>query len=309
MAVMEITTNIGCKNNCVYCPQAELIRAYSKRSKTLQMSFDVFKTCIDKIPTIVDIGFAGMSEPWLNPECTKMLLYAHKRGHRVFVNTTLVGMNISDISALETIPFRYFHVHLPSEEGYENIEIDDTYLSVLDNLIRSEIEVTYIIHTKNINSKIKLPIEKNKILYIPLHSRCRNIKIKNNSLPDRRGGVIGCERELRWNILIPSADVLLCCMDYGMRHILGNLITSDYYSLFRSKEYRKVKRALKDESLDIICRYCELYAYNVTLATKIKTYKYYPLQLLRNISHHRLNNSLGFLKGIILKLKDKYLAI
>ena len=39
---MEITTRIGCKNNCAYCPQAKLIKAYQKRGGDLIMSLENF---------------------------------------------------------------------------------------------------------------------------------------------------------------------------------------------------------------------------------------------------------------------------
>jgi hypothetical protein len=46
-------------------------------------------------------------------------------------------------------------------------------------------------------------------------------------------------------------------MDYGMKHILGNLVSSDYTSLFNSEEVHKLQKGLNDDSLDILCRYCE----------------------------------------------------
>ena len=89
MATLEITTQIGCKNNCNYCPQETLVKAYKARSDVFEMSFDIFKKCLDKIPKTVRIDFSGMAEPWLNADCTKMVLYpltesdlAHTALHR-----------------------------------------------------------------------------------------------------------------------------------------------------------------------------------------------------------------------------------
>lgn len=75
IGAMEITTRVGCKNMCVYCPQDKFIKAYKKRSDVVQMSLDTFKTCLDKIPHNIHIHFSGMAEPWLNPNCTDMILY------------------------------------------------------------------------------------------------------------------------------------------------------------------------------------------------------------------------------------------
>jgi hypothetical protein len=58
------------------------------------------------------------------------------------------------------------------------------------------------------------------------------------------------------NVLLPDGRVLLCCMDYSMRHILGNLLESDYISLHTSHETQKLLEGVKNENSMIICRSC-----------------------------------------------------
>ena len=77
-----------------------------------------------------------------------------------------------------------------------------------------------------------------------------------------------------------NGDVILCCMDYSQEYILGNLLTSDYNSLFRGKVYADVKKGLRDKSSDIICRYCERYAYEAA-----------PLRRLYHLYINQLENS------------------
>ena len=154
MSSMEITTKVGCKIGCLYCPQEKIIKAYTKRSDTFMMSFDTFKTSLNKIPVGVDLHFSGMSEPWLNPECTKMLLYAHKRGHKIAVFSTLVGMNLTDIDSLQNVPCKSFFVHLPSNEGYERIKVDDNYLKLLEKLVKSTIKLTFCFHGQTPHFKV-----------------------------------------------------------------------------------------------------------------------------------------------------------
>ena len=38
----------------------------------------------------------------------------------------------------------------------------------------------------------------------------------------------GCDETLYHNVVLPNGDVSLCCMDYGLKHILGNLYTQEY---------------------------------------------------------------------------------
>ena len=113
MRTIEITTKIGCVNACVYCPQGRIVAAYAKVSSVTMMSFEVFKACLGKVPKDVLIVFAGMCEPWLNPECTDMVVYAHKHGYKVLVHTTLVNMRPNDVDVLSNCSFRLFDVHLP----------------------------------------------------------------------------------------------------------------------------------------------------------------------------------------------------
>ncbi len=256
MNILEITTKIGCKNACIYCPQDKLMKAYRKRSNLLEMSFDVFKKCIDKVPSNVQICFCGMSEPWLNPECTKMMLYAYKKEHDISVNTTLVGMKLRDADLFTSIPFEYFNVHLPSKEHYEQIDVDEHYLKILKKISKSNIKVSFILQSGMLHPKVQSLIKK-EIYPQGLFTRAGNIKIKHIPLPKRKRGVMWCFQNLSRHILLPNGDVGLCCMDYGLKHILGNLLSSDYDSLFQSKEFRKIKKGLLDESLDILCRYCQ----------------------------------------------------
>lgn len=104
--------------------------------------------------------------------------------------------------------------------------------------------------------------------------------IENKPNPKRKRRVIGCAR-LHHNILLPNGDVVLCCTDFGMRHVLGNLLSQDYPSLFQSGEFLKVKRGQKDETLDILCRCCtDTTLHNVDLRAKI--YNHF-LPSLRNL--------------------------
>jgi hypothetical protein len=68
-------------------------------------------------------------------------------------------------------------------------------------------------------------------------------------------------------------------MDYGLQHVLGNLLTSDYEDLFLSKEFLKIKSGQKDDALDILCRHCDGFAFNINPLTN--TYFYFREALKR----------------------------
>lgn len=60
------------------------------------------------------------------------------------------------------------------------------------------------------------------------------------------------------NVLLPDGRVLLCCMDYAMNHVLGNLIEMDYKDLFQTKIAEETKKAFREEKIVSICRKCEV---------------------------------------------------
>ena len=156
MAHMEITTRIGCKVACSYCPQTALLGAYKQRSKEHMMSLDLFKVCLDKLPKSVGIRFTGFSEPFLNPVCSDMILHAAEQGHAIRVSTTLVGMTPGDVKAIESVPFDLFNVHLPSEDSSEEvIPLNAGYLKTIKSLDESNIRVSYHCLGERVDPKLE----------------------------------------------------------------------------------------------------------------------------------------------------------
>jgi len=245
---------------CSYCPQSLLISRFSKRPEgnLRKMTFETFKTCLDKVPSYVEILFAGMAEPWLNPSCTRMLLYAYEKGHPMAVYTTCSGMTLADLDQFKDVPFIHFCIHLPDAFGQMRMQITTEYVEVVRSCRR-------LIHNTNF------------VVYGPLHPLMA--KALGHDVPDSSLGLISragnlpdrtiprkegplhcpaCGPELNHNILMPNGDVALCCMDYGLDHLLGNLVHQDYEALFKSEAYQKVMRGLKDGTVDTKCRHCEI---------------------------------------------------
>jgi hypothetical protein len=233
------------------------------------MEFGVFQECVKKTPAKVDIHFSGLCEPWLNPECTKMVQYCHETGHKISIYTTAVGMSPSDVEALKSIPFTEFVVHLPSGEGYEKIKINDNYLSTLCCLKQIGIVTSWLCLGKTVDSLVQ-PIVGQKVIYDRLITRAGNVNVGKKRMARRRKGRIRCARNLHHNVLLPNGDVLLCCMDYGMKHVIGNLRDQNYESLFKSQEFLLVVEGLKDETVDSLCRFCDCFVQDVNSYGKVR---------------------------------------
>lgn len=277
-ATMEINTVVGCCNACVYCPQEEVLCNYDAERI---MSLYNFKIYLERIPRYVRIDFSGMAEPWLNPHCTEMVLHAHAGGHEVAVFTTTVGMSLEDISAIQDLPFDTFLVHLPDRDpGNTNIPCDDQYLERIKKLEDGNIAnlcfMTIGEAHPRIREVLKHPLGESGII----NSRAGNVDRSRagtftilGSRTRRRPRQLRCAKvsgkKLNQNILFPDGRVVLCCMDYGMKHVLSNLRDCEYEELFQSPEYGRVVEGLRGES-DTLCRSC---AYGVADSVAFKLFK------------------------------------
>lgn len=255
---IEITSRIGCRNMCKFCPQEKIIREYGKKSNEYEMSFDTFKICLEKVPKDVRIDFSGMAEPWLSHECTKMLLYAYNSGHKkIAVFTTGVGMTLDDIEKIKHIPFEVFCVHLIDREHNTKIIFDKSYFNLINKINTSNINNLEYMTMGRPHIKLKQLLG-GKIVSKDMVSRGGNLK---NFKVINITGKIKCSFP-QWperNVLLPNGDVLLCCMDYGMKYVLGNLLDISYKDLFRSSVYKNVIKRIKNTKFgDVICRHCEM---------------------------------------------------
>ncbi len=260
MSAIEITTIIGCRNRCDYCPQDKLVRAYQEIGGATRMTLDAYKEMLSKIPAGTSIDFSGMAEPWLNPDCTEMVLHTHERGHEIAVFTTAVGMSIADVEKIKSIPFSHFKVHLPDTERYSKIEIDDSYLETLGAIVKSDILNCAFMTMGTLPPAVRKVIGKS-VKRTKMMARAGNLTDREDvPQPRRLTGSIRCRSCgdcLNRNVLLPNGDVVLCCMDYGLKHILGNLLQSDYESLFSGEAFKRIQQGLDDDSHDVLCRYCD----------------------------------------------------
>ena len=256
MPNLEISTVIGCRMKCDYCPQALHIKTYTAKSKHTVMTLEDYARCLSKVPQNVDIHFAGMAEPWLNVSATDMLMMAHEQGHKIQVYTTCAGMSLEDVERIRDIKFIHFCLHLPDGDGIMTIDVNKYYLDVVKSCLSLyNVNLMCIGKLHPLVEAVTGPVEDSKHTLI---SRAGNLK---TMAIDPKKGHLRCSSmpdKLDHNILLPNGDVLLCCMDYANRHVIGNLLNDDYEDLFKSEEYIKIKEGLKDDNSKITCRTCEI---------------------------------------------------
>lgn len=247
MGRLEITTHVGCPINCTDCPQALLLSRYSGKR---DLDFDDYKTAIDKVPAGTRIDFSGMCEPFVNPRCTDMILYAAEKGFPLALYTTLQGATLNDWERLKNIRFEVVTIHLPDSDGRSHFNITSEYLAVL-----SEWECDNYSCHGNIDDRVRSCMEPRNIIRF-MHDRAGNVECRQHiSLPtDRQFWCITSGREMNHNVLLPDGTVIMCCMDYGMTGVFGNLFMQTYEEVLQSPAACQMRDTLNNG--ESICRHC-----------------------------------------------------
>lgn len=83
----------------------------------------------------------------------------------------------------------------------------------------------------------------------------RRVKITDDNKISRGGNLYDTGKhsgrcikspEYKQNVVLPNGDLYLCCMDYGLKHRLGNLFKENFKNIKREKHYE-------------LCEKCEWY--------------------------------------------------
>ena len=268
--VMEITTKIGCSIACNACPQTTMCKNYYKNEKgraVSEMSFQAFKCCVDKLPHNCILDFSGMAEPFLNKRCADMICYAYEKGHRINLYTTLVGMDLKSFHKIKNIPFDNVVLHIPDNRGNAHISLTEDYFKILDAVLRTKRkDGNPFVTGLSCHGYPQEDVRKHL-------KRYGFRKPKPDHMIDRAGNLNGnggvescklsesvfCSRSFSnsHNVLLPDGSVLLCCMDYGMQHVLGNLMRQSYTEIMQSAEKRNVKADCDKECFNsVLCKKC-----------------------------------------------------
>jgi sulfatase maturation enzyme AslB (radical SAM superfamily) len=227
---LEITTRIGCQNNCVYCGQKVLLSTYNGNRL---MTPKQFNTILSNTPKDIQIDFAGFCEPFLNPWAAWMMRYTIEQGYKTFLLTTLSGFTQENAEYMQGLHFDTILIHEYEGKGFDKEEVDRKVELLMSNVKADTF------------NQFKLG---NEFRF----SRAGNVWDREAKKGPFECGWAG--REFYRNVVLPNCDVYLCCMDYGLKHKLGSLLTIHYNDLNR----KQIVDLTKKEDSDCICRKCEI---------------------------------------------------
>ncbi len=267
--IIEVTTCIGCRINCKFCPQTLLLRKYFEKNshrKTIMTVSDFQKYLLNS-PYNCDFVFAGMSEPFLNKDCTKLLKLACDAGRRVSLYTTLVGATKKDIDEILQLPLQLVVLHVADKYGYAQIPLSEEYYELIEYLLEAKkingsAFVDSVCAQAEPDKKIEELCRGKYEILTSLHDRAGNLEGEN--LSGRKEKItnqkIYCSsfgKKLNSQVLLPDGTLVLCSSDYGLQHQLGNLLLDDYEKIRNGEEMKRVFRGMEgDINIDILCRNC-----------------------------------------------------
>lgn len=272
--MIEITTVIGCSVDCRYCPQKLLVSKYfeTDRTRKSQMTVDDFRIYLKHTPVNCEFAFCGMSEPFLNKDCMEMIKMSCDAGRDVSLFTTLVGLPLVELQRLLTFPIRYVTLHVADKFNHAKIRTDEEYYRKIELIINAKkLDGTPFVDVINAQAEPDTRVaefcEGKYEILTSLHDRAGNLGDSEDNGLDKcyqilEGKKIYCctfGLDLNNQVLLPDGTLVLCNMDFGLQHPLGNLLRSDYETIRHSEGMQRVIRGMNgDSSIDLLCRKCFL---------------------------------------------------
>jgi hypothetical protein len=269
--VMELTTMIGCPLMCTFCPQENLRDSYGDSEKYMQPRDLV--AVLSKLPKDTRIDFSGMSEPWANPHCTEMLETVLFMGFNIAIYSTLYGMTDPErvCKVLEDHPNQVdvIMLHLPDAngnmKGWKNSEEWQHAAAVMSHtnvpcgVGAMTMDSSGLVHPELQSMIGRLPGWKG-------HTRADSLNTEQVagqaiSITPMNTFSLTCRSTPFYdrNVLLPNGDVVLCCMDYNLKHIIGNLLTQTYEEIFKGKPLLDLIKINEEPKFSkcSICKACE----------------------------------------------------
>ena len=269
---LEITPVLGCSVNCRYCPQEVIVRKYFEHDKNRKriMTLEDFQIFLEHTPDDCDIMFAGMAEPYLNKDAVEMFKIACNAGRKVSIYTTLVGASEQDVDETLRLPIHYVTLHVADKYGYAHIPLTEEYYRNVEKYVSAKKKdgspfVDFVNAQAEPDERIAEICKGKYEVMTSVQDRAGNLedehlqKREHNLGKNEKIMCCFCGPKLTNNVVLPDGTLLLCNMDYGMQHVLGNLLTNDYETIRSGGELYRVFDGMNgNEDIDVLCRKCLL---------------------------------------------------
>ena len=269
--VMELTTMVGCPLMCTFCPQDNLRNSYGNETKYMQ-PMDLMNV-LTKLPRNTRIDFSGMSEPWANPACNTMLEMVLYMGFDVAIYTTLYGMTNPQAvkKVLESHPnqVKVVMLHLPDANGnMKGWKPTQEWMNAFELMAKLDVPCGVGAMTMDGSGLVHETLQPmvGRLAGWVGHTRADSLPVEqigsqNISITPHNLFSLTCKSTPFYdrNVLMPNGDVVLCCMDYNLKHVIGNLLKQKYEDIFEGEELKKIIEINESPEFSkcSICKSCE----------------------------------------------------
>ena len=180
--------------------------------------------------------------------------------------------------------FSSISLHLPDNEGLMKGKFDDSYEAYLNEIVNKLIKnfkkngqckITCFLIGDDWHASVKAPIQKlSKVLGDQVLQKAKFLNTRLKAInPDEFGKnktktqkkisenvTYGCTyKRMNHGVLLPNGSVSICCNDYGLKTILGNLQFDHLNSLYNKIEQDPVTNAQFSKGEFSGCLDCEHY--------------------------------------------------
>lgn len=240
-----------CNLRCVMCP-------YSKMSRPKElMPMELFKKIVDQAKELgcSTIWLQAYSEPLLDPFLIDRIKYIKSKGIEAgfFTNATLLDEKMADKILNSGLDFIEFSVDAGNKENYEKIRIGGDWDKVKNNIIsfykkRGELKlkkpkITFFMIKQESNEK---HIKSYKELWNNYSDEINISKVDNRAEDDISESFLKkysrpypcfTPRDLT---VLSNGKLVMCCLDYDGKMVLGDLKTQSLKEIMNSEEFKRI---------------------------------------------------------------------
>lgn len=287
-AAISVEPTTSCNLRCPECPSG--LRSFSR--PTGMLSSQVFEKIIDQLKeNLLYLTFYFQGEPYLHPNFTEMLGYAHRQ--KIFTSTSTNAHFLNDENAQKTVLSGLNRLIISidgtDQQSYEAYRIGGKLEKVLagtQNLLRfrkelkaktPEIVFQFLVVRPNEHQiedakKLAKKIGVDKIVFktaqiyeyekgsdlIPTIDRySRYQKNTDGSYALKNSLENSCWRMWHSCVITWDGSVVPCCFDKDAAHSLGKLSENTFLEIWKGKEYENFRKNIIESRSQIdICKNC-----------------------------------------------------
>lgn len=279
---LEITVSPACSKLCDYCPQTTYIKNYKEKflNEDKVLTLKTVKEISKNISNNTTIKWTGFTEPMDCKEFDLCVKFFHEKDFKQQISTTLLGNLKSQKYYFENLNHFFEHtLHLPDNNNLMKGKFNEAYREFVEKVIRklhkNKIKFNIFLIGDTFHPSIKDTIDKldqeldlKDLIIIAKYLNTRASSInpskfglkqseKNYSTKD---GYFCSYQRLNQGVLLPNGKVALCCQDYGMEAIIGDLKKNNLNEIYSYIESDKVQRENFINGNFSPCNKCEHYS-------------------------------------------------